>query len=176
MKNNIKQKFLLIVILSVTITNIIAQQPSNTKAEPQNFEQKRADRKEKMDALRVGFLTQELQLSTAEAEKFWPVFNQFQNEMRATRLENMPKGKRNENVTPEQSAAMADKILINKQKILDIEKKYHSQFKEILGPEKLAKLYLAERKFKEKVMQNLRERRNKKDDLPRKGMEKPERD
>lgn len=47
MKNNIKQKFLLIVILSVTITNIIAQQPSNTKAEPQNFEQKRASEKKK---------------------------------------------------------------------------------------------------------------------------------
>ena len=38
----------------------------------------RHDRK-KIESLRIAYLTEELDLSTAEAKDFWPVFNEFEN-------------------------------------------------------------------------------------------------
>ena len=36
----------------------------------------------KLQALKIAFITQKLQLTSAEAEKFWPVYNQYDNEIK----------------------------------------------------------------------------------------------
>src|SRR5690606_18477760 len=38
---------------------------------------------ERIKAMKTAFITQELNLSQAEAEKFWPVYNKFDNQLRA---------------------------------------------------------------------------------------------
>ena len=40
-------------------------------------------RAEKIQSLKIAFITQKLQLTTDEAEKFWPVYNQYDNEIRS---------------------------------------------------------------------------------------------
>ena len=42
-------------------------------------------KKEKIASLKVGFITNELKLTTKEAEVFWPVYNQFDNEISTLR-------------------------------------------------------------------------------------------
>jgi len=175
MKNNIKWISFVTILANLSFATLFAQQPAPKPSTPER-EARREERQEKIEALRVGFLTQELNLTSAEAEKFWPLFNQFQAEMRTIRQQNMPKNKREEDLTPEERANVADKILETKQRVLDLEKKYHAQFKSILGNEKLAKLYEAERKFKQTVMQKLRERREKAGGNRERPMQKPERD
>jgi hypothetical protein len=51
-----------------------------------------------------------------------------------------------------------DQMMALKQKELDIEKKYQAEFKKILPVKKVAKLYVAEHKFKQEVMKEWRER------------------
>ena len=97
--------------------------------------------REKIKALKVAFITQKLQLSPSEAEKFWPVYNQYDNEITQLRAT-----KRNGDV------------LENEEKLLDIRKKYKPSFEKILGAERLNDLYNAERDFRKVLIQRLKEK------------------
>ena len=46
---------------------------------------KDGDRKEEIEAMKVGFLTKRLSLSPEEAKTFWPVYDQYQNELNKIR-------------------------------------------------------------------------------------------
>lgn len=99
-------------------------------------------RAEKIQALKIAFITQKLHLTSAEAEKFWPVYNEYNNEIRNLRANN-----KNEDV------------LDNEQKLLDIRKKYKSDFERILGPQRLNDLFNAEREFRNVLIQRLKDQR-----------------
>jgi len=99
-------------------------------------------RQEKIQALKVAFITQKLQLTPAEAEKFWPIYNQYDNEIRQVRVNN-----RNGDV------------LDNEQSVLDIRKKYKPAFEKILGPERLNSVYKAEKDFRNILIQRLKEQK-----------------
>ncbi len=98
--------------------------------------------RERIQALKVAFITQKLHLTASEAEKFWPVYNQYDNEIMQLRA-----GDKNGDV------------LENEQKLLNIRKKYKSSFENILGPQRLNDLYNAERDFRNVLIQRLKERR-----------------
>lgn len=98
--------------------------------------------RERIQALKVAFITQKLHLTASEAEKFWPVYNQYDNEIMQLRA-------RDKN----------DDVLENEQKLLNIRKKYKSSFENILGPQRLNDLYNAERDFRNVLIQRLKERR-----------------
>lgn len=102
--------------------------------------------KERLQAIQIAYLTRELNLTTQEAEKFWPVYNRYQDEMKAV-LKN-----RNE-----------EDVLDKQQQVLDIRKKYKADFNKILGADRTNKLYEAEMRFREMVkkeLQNRQRRRN----------------
>ena len=42
-------------------------------------------RKEKVEAMKIGFITDYLDLSSEEAKEFWPVYNKYQDEMEVLR-------------------------------------------------------------------------------------------
>ena len=48
-------------------------------------------RKDKIEAMKIGFLTQRLNLTPEEAQKFWPVYNRFNDEMERVRKGNRAK-------------------------------------------------------------------------------------
>ena len=102
----------------------------------------KANGHEKIQALKVAFITQKVHLSPSEAEKFWPVYNQYDNEIRQLRA-NKKDGD----------------VLDNEQKVLDIRKKYKPSFERILGAQRLNDLYNAERDFRNVLIQRLKARR-----------------
>jgi hypothetical protein len=55
---------------------------------------------------------------------------------------------------------MADDQIIQAQKILDLRKKYHIEFKKVLPPKKLLKLYQAEKDFKKFLLKEIKDRRD----------------
>jgi len=119
-----------------------------------------ADKKEKMEAAKIAFITKELELTPEEAQKFWPVYNQREAELESVRKEmrKLMKGKKIEEMTDAEVEKNMDQMMALKQKELDIEKKYKEEFKKILPVKKVAKLYVAEHKFKQEVMKEWRER------------------
>lgn len=102
-------------------------------------------KQEKMHAMKVGYLTQELNLSPDEAANFWPVYNQYTEELQEVR-----KGV---------DQADSDAYIELREKELAIEKKYLTQFKTILPAPKVDRLKTAEKEFKRKLLEIARDRR-----------------
>ena len=117
---------------------------------------------EKVRAERVAFLTTELDLSEAEAQVFWPVYNAVQQERRdafkavrsATKAlsEALKKGEGD-------TAALLDDYLKAREKTAALERSSVERFKKVLPIEKVAKLSLAEEKFRHRQIGQLQQGR-----------------
>ena len=103
----------------------------------------------RLEAYKIAYLTKKLNLSPAEAQKFWPIYNRYQQEMRSARVNNR-QNKANE--------------IEMEEKMLQIRKKYNQQFSTAIDDEKVNKLYRSEREFGLMVQKELMERRLQKND------------
>jgi hypothetical protein len=136
--------FSLLVLLNVAIS---AQTNNSTPAE----------KKAKLDAWHTAFLTSEMQLTTEEAQKFWPIYNEYKAEM-----ENLEKpvkaiGKTIEQMSDAELRQMIYKELDNEQQRVNINKKYVDRFLTILPAIKIVRLKKAEREFKKMVLEQWRD-------------------
>jgi hypothetical protein len=119
------------------------------------------DKKEKIAAIKIGYLTKELELTSDEAKVFWPVYNQFDAEMeviRKSRLTELMGAKINfDELSDADVAKIIDNEMANQQKELDIRKKYNVEFKKVLPVKKVAKFWVAEQKFKLYLLEQLKQ-------------------
>ena len=100
-----------------------------------------ATRQEKIQALYVAYVTQQLQLTPEEAQKFWPVHAQFDAEMKAIhQKEYMPELQREEAV-------------------LGVKKKFQERFTKILGNNRTDNFYRKDIQFSAKLVERLRKMR-----------------
>lgn len=113
--------------------------------------------KDRVKAQRAAFITQQLNLTEAEAQNFWPIYNSYQAEMQQVRsaMDIKPEG----DLTDKEAEDLMNKVLDAKAKELEVQRKYIQKFKSAIPPRKIARLFRSEREFKEKVMTNIRERR-----------------
>lgn len=135
-------KYLIVVVLalfSLTQTAVSAHQEG--------------DWQEKMKAERVAFLTTAMELTPAEAEKFWPVYNSMEAERRASFGKVMRAYKA---LSDGVAAGKTDKeleVLVNDYTTANknshsIEAKYTPQLVKVLSVSKVAKLFVAEEEFR----------------------------
>ncbi len=123
--------------------------------------------KERVEAMKVAFITRKVGLTATEAQQFWPVFNQFEAEQ-----ENLRKRHRNEKtsamddfstISDAELEKLVDGEIIFRQQELDILKKYHPQFKKVLPIRKVALLYKAQEDFQRELLKKIQERAGKRD-------------
>jgi hypothetical protein len=120
------------------------------------------NKKEEIETMKVAFITRKLNLTPDEARAFWPLYNQYQDE-----LDNI-RGKRREDLRAvrDEFVSMSDKEvekyveneLNYKQAELDLLKKYHILFKKIMPVRKVALLYRAEEDFKRELLRRIQEK------------------
>ncbi|MBX2902671.1 MAG: hypothetical protein KF872_03865 [Chitinophagales bacterium] len=108
---------------------------------------------DRVESLRVAFITDYLQLTPQEGQKFWPIYNQYRGEFKtlrqAYRLD----------AAGEDDPQFADKKMEFDQKKLDLQKKYRPQFEQAIGAKKFGLLLSAEEKFKKELLRRLQENR-----------------
>ena len=121
-------------------------------------------KREKLEALKVAFITEKLALTPDEAKTFWPVYNELENKMRAIRKER----RQNRRQTKENHDSMSDKELaaaieaeLNfEQKELDLKKEYNKKFNQILPIKKVVLLIEAQESFKRKLLKGAKDHRS----------------
>ena len=86
----------------------------------------------RVEALYVAYVTQQLQLSPEEAQKFWPVHAQFESDMKGIKPD-MPE-------------------LDKQQAALNIKKRYQDNFNRVLGPNRCEHFFKLQGEFKEKLI------------------------
>lgn len=125
--------------------------------------QKHEQKKEKVEAMKIGFITQQMNLTPEEAQKFWPVYNQMNNEIEALRKDRQlarENVKDNfETMTDTEFEKLINDELASRQKEFDIQKKYVAQFKAVVPIKKVAQFYRAEEQFKRKLLEKIQEKK-----------------
>ena len=125
------------------------------------FQRWEDDWKEKMKSEKIAFLTLEVGLTPEEAQLFWPVYNQVEKE-KDEALMNVLKTYRDllkvteEGKTGKDLANALDKYIEAQQKLREIENGVASKYKSVLSVEKVAKLYVAEEKFRRNHIRNMK--------------------
>ncbi len=127
------KKYLLLIILSLGMV---------FNGWAQDGDQK--DGANKLEALKIAYLTKKLDLSTEEAQRFWPVYNKYADEIRKVRVEQKDKN------LPEIDV---------EDRILNIRKKYNGEFSKALSPEKANIFFRSEKEFGGFIQRELQERR-----------------
>lgn len=110
-------------------------------------------KKEKIEALRVAFITRQLNLSSEESQKFWPVYNEYQDKLKAARRE--MKAHQASFASDKEAQEFLDAELLYKQRDVNLYKEYYEKFKKVLPVKKVAELRHAEEEFKKELLKQL---------------------
>ena len=126
------KKIALLIILSFGILTVAMSQDK-----PQKQEFNRSN----IEALKVAYITRQLNLTPEEAQKFWPVHNIYFEELKKARKENM------------------NNELVFEEKALTVRKKYSLEFKKVLvSDERVNKVFTSDRDFNNEIRKELKNR------------------
>jgi hypothetical protein len=129
----------------------------------QNRKQGNGQQRTRIDAQKVAFITDQLQLTPEEAQKFWPVYNQFNSQKEDLNKDYMHVNQKFRNnsdaMTDKDATELADSYIKHAQRVVDLQKEFHGKLKDVLPPKKLLKLYNVERDFQRLLLQRLGERK-----------------
>lgn len=132
----------------------------------QNFE-RREEAMNRIEAVKVGFFTRELDLTPEEAEKFWPVYEQYKNRLQTQKIARRASldkaAKLPEEMTDEELNELIDHRLEQAQQALDARMEFITVIREFLPPIKVVRYYKAEEKFRSKVLERLKESQQQQD-------------
>lgn len=139
-----------IIFLTLTGASAMAQQPENP-------DQAQLDPKaqERINNLRIAYLTDKLDLTTEQAEKFWPVYREFAQERRkiATELRVAQTELDKQKDDSKRQQALLDLSLKTKQRLLDLEKNYSGRMLKVITAEQVNKLRQADMEFRDLLQQ-----------------------
>ena len=117
-------------------------------------------KKEKIEQLKIAFFTTELDLTTEEAEKFWPVYNEMAEKLKAERKTQRKTAKEiNKNIETLSDTELTEKVTtIFDSEITEaeIKKEYNEKIAEIIGVKKATKLLSLEREFNRELLKKLK--------------------
>ena len=119
---------------------------------------KMLEKKEEIYALKVAFITNKLPLTSSEAEKFWPIYNAFEDKQFEFKHEKslvFLKKMDDETITKmseKEAAALLSKMESAEEEIFQMRKKLIISLKPILSQVKLIKLKKAEEEFNKKLL------------------------
>ncbi len=112
---------------------------------------------DKVEALKISFITQKINLTTQEAQSFWPVYNEYSDKIKfARRTFRQQYGAISEFKTDKEAEDYLSAELKLKQTELDLNKEYTEKFKKILGNKKTGLLRLAEEEFKKEIIKTIK--------------------
>jgi len=153
MKINEKMKRLILglLLLFFTSINIIAQNNRN-----------------QIKAIKTAFITNALELSPEEAEKFWPVYNEFDkniHQLKTIKTKEIAHKIRIaggiENLTEKESEIILQEFLDIDFNVANEKKKLQKNLIGIISSKKMIKLLRTEQNFNKELLRRFQEKRNK---------------
>ncbi|MDX9695159.1 MAG: hypothetical protein RBT49_05140 [Bacteroidales bacterium] len=132
----------IIIVLFLLVSSVGTMVAQETKT----------DKEQQIKAQKIAFFTEKIGLTPAEAEKFWPVYNDYwatKYKIIAERKEKMTYFAENSNkMSQAELTEYADKYIKYEGQLADLLAEYHLKFKAILPIEKVMKIYQADYEFK----------------------------
>ncbi|MHC0441431.1 MULTISPECIES: sensor of ECF-type sigma factor [Flavobacterium] len=122
------------------------------------------EKREKIKAYKVSFLTTELELTPTEAEKFWPIYNAYddrQFELRHQKMKAYLERLDDDNInsiSEKEAAVLLAQMESTDKELYLLREKYNSNLKKILSAKKILKLKKSEDDFNRKLLKQYRDK------------------
>jgi hypothetical protein len=116
-------------------------------------------KRDKIEALRVSFISQKVNFTPQEAQLFWPLYDEYNDKLESNRKTFRQQFIRNTNfttLTDKEAEAYINAELSMKQKEYELYRDYFDKFKKVLPIKKVALLRRAEEEFKKELIKNIR--------------------
>lgn len=111
-------------------------------------------RHEKMQSLKIAFLTKQLELTPTESERFWPIYNMYDKQLHELRQKMKPSKKPSEFTDQEAEDFISLRIDMEQEKV-DIQKRMILEIKEVVGAKRAIKMRQVEDRFKRRVLEKM---------------------
>lgn len=125
------------------------------------------EKKEQIKALKIAYITEELQLTSEEASKFWPLFNAYEDKQRELRQEKLRSyldrldGGEVDKMNEKEATAFLNQMENTEDELYQSRKKFITSLKAVIAPVKIIRLKKAEEGFNRKLLKQYRDKFNK---------------
>jgi hypothetical protein len=118
---------------------------------------------EKVEQLKIAYFTKELNLTSGEAEKFWPIYNEMEGKIKEIRKNRRKTAK---NLYQNADSLSNDAVKKSTLAIFDseiaeinVKKEYYNKMGDAIGYKKASKVYKLELEFRKKLLDRLKDQR-----------------
>ncbi len=151
-----KTSLICLLFISSFIPVAIVAQRDDRKGPPPTEKENEA----KIEQLKIAFFSNELKLTPAEAQLFWPVFNELEEKLKLIRKESRAIEKeiaeKFDKLSDEESEKMIKTLFDNEERELSLKKEYSAKFSAVIGKKRALKLLSLEHEFKRELLDVLR--------------------
>jgi len=147
-----KNKYLLIIIFLLSVFSANAQR----------------GKEDQLKTLKIGYITEMLDLSSKEAQTFWPIYNEHQDKIHSLRknnqrelMEQIKSSGGLDAITEKEAEKILEEFMAIENEIQQEQSQMYSELKGVLSAKKILKLHHAENEFNRKILQRLRKEKGK---------------
>jgi hypothetical protein len=129
-------------------------------------------RLERIEAAKVSYLTERMNLTPDQAKAFWPLYNEFDDQRRdLKRKSKIFKDEQLEALSDEQVRDGLTQMMDFRQKEVNLEKTYLEKFLKVIPPRQVAIMFKSEKEFMRLLLQKLDNRKHGNGPGPKSGLE-----
>lgn len=148
-------KYLLTIALTLSISFAYAQDGTRLK---------------RLEAHKIAFITEGLDLSPKEAQVFWPLYNEYRDQVKAVKESYSPPSKGD--MSEAEAEAMIKAHFDHQAQLLQLEKDYVAKLDGVISNKKQLRLLMIERNYRKEILKKLRKRLKSRDKRDAKRLEK----
>ena len=150
-----KTSLICLLFISSFIPVAIVAQRDDRKGPPSEKENEA-----EIEQLKIAFITKELNLTASEAQLFWPIYNELDNQIKTIRKESRAIEKeiaeKFDKLSDEEAETMMKTLFANEERELSLKKTYATKFSAVIGKKRALKLLSLEHEFKRELLDVLR--------------------
>ncbi len=116
---------------------------------------------ERIKALKTAYITEQLALTSAEAQKFWPIYNSYDIKFHNLRMQEKNEIYKKlkeglENLSEAEANILIEKDLSFESEELELRKQMSAELRKVISPKKIIILKKAENDFKKELLDRYR--------------------
>ncbi|NDK56275.1 hypothetical protein [Pontibacter fetidus] len=114
------------------------------------------ERRERVESAKIAYLTDKMDLTTEQSQKFWPIYNEYETKRREL-LKSYRSGYRQDvdELSEQEAKARIEGMFNTRERELALEQEYAAKYVRVISNKQLIKLYRAERDFTKMLLKRL---------------------
>lgn len=125
-----------------------------------SFAQRNGEIQEKIKAQKIAFITDKLELTSEEAQQFWPIYNEFEakvEKIKSEEIRPLKQEMRQGDVSDKRAGEILEKLIKAEDEMHNAKQELVVDLKKVLPAKKIIMLQVAEDQFNQKLLDRLKD-------------------